>query len=119
MALLHPKLEGFRRKRRSLPSVLAAETVSNSDLILYTSVIFVASIDFFRPCPLPFASGARLSKSKKGTQRERKSAVMKVYLVQHGEAKSEEEDPQRRLTDKAIGEVVETFPRAAIRLIRV
>ena len=30
---------------------------------------------------------------------------MKVYLVQHGEAKSEEEDPQRRLTDKGIGEV--------------
>jgi phosphohistidine phosphatase len=26
-------------------------------------------------------------------------------LVQHGEAKSEEEDPQRRLTDKGIGEV--------------
>jgi phosphohistidine phosphatase len=30
---------------------------------------------------------------------------MNVYLVQHGEAKSEEEDPQRRLTDKGIGEV--------------
>ena len=30
---------------------------------------------------------------------------MKVYLVQHGEAKSEEEDPQRKLTDKGIGEV--------------
>ena len=30
---------------------------------------------------------------------------MHVYLVQHGEAKSEEEDPQRRLTDKGIGEV--------------
>jgi phosphohistidine phosphatase len=26
-------------------------------------------------------------------------------LVQHGESKSEEEDPQRRLTDKGIGEV--------------
>jgi bisphosphoglycerate-dependent phosphoglycerate mutase len=32
-------------------------------------------------------------------------AVMHVYLVQHGESKSEEEDPQRRLTDKGIGEV--------------
>ena len=30
---------------------------------------------------------------------------MRVYLVQHGRAKSEEEDPQRRLTDKGIGEV--------------
>jgi phosphohistidine phosphatase len=30
---------------------------------------------------------------------------MHVYLVQHGESKSEEEDPQRRLTDKGIGEV--------------
>jgi phosphohistidine phosphatase len=30
---------------------------------------------------------------------------MRVYLVQHGESKSEEEDPQRRLTDKGIGEV--------------
>ena len=30
---------------------------------------------------------------------------MCVYLVQHGESKSEEEDPQRRLTDKGIGEV--------------
>jgi len=30
---------------------------------------------------------------------------MYVYLVQHGESKSEEEDPQRRLTDKGIGEV--------------
>ena len=30
---------------------------------------------------------------------------MRVYLVQHGASKSEEEDPQRRLTDKAIGEV--------------
>jgi phosphohistidine phosphatase len=30
---------------------------------------------------------------------------MHVYLVQHGEAKSEEEDPQRRLTNKGIGEV--------------
>ena len=29
---------------------------------------------------------------------------MRVYLVQHGESKSEEEDPQRRLTDKGIGE---------------
>ena len=29
---------------------------------------------------------------------------MYVYLVQHGESKSEEEDPQRRLTDKGIGE---------------
>ena len=27
---------------------------------------------------------------------------MRVYLVQHGEAKSEEEDAQRRLTDKGI-----------------
>ena len=30
---------------------------------------------------------------------------MRVYLVQHGESKSEEEDPQRRLTDKGIREV--------------
>jgi phosphohistidine phosphatase len=30
---------------------------------------------------------------------------VRVYLVQHGESKSEEEDPQRRLTDKGIGEV--------------
>ena len=30
---------------------------------------------------------------------------MRVYLVQHGESKSEEEDPQRGLTDKGIGEV--------------
>ena len=30
---------------------------------------------------------------------------MRVYLVQHGESKSEEEDPQRRLTVKGIGEV--------------
>jgi phosphohistidine phosphatase len=30
---------------------------------------------------------------------------MNVYLVQHGEAKSEEEDPQRKLTDKGIDEV--------------
>ena len=30
---------------------------------------------------------------------------MRVYLVQHGESKSEEEDPQRRLTDKGIVEV--------------
>jgi phosphohistidine phosphatase len=30
---------------------------------------------------------------------------MRVYLVQHGESKSEEEDPQRRLTDKGISEV--------------
>ena len=30
---------------------------------------------------------------------------MRVYLVQHGQSKSEEEDPQRRLTDKGIGEV--------------
>ena len=30
---------------------------------------------------------------------------MRVYLIQHGESKSEEEDPQRRLTDKGIGEV--------------
>jgi phosphohistidine phosphatase len=30
---------------------------------------------------------------------------MRVYLVQHGESKSEGEDPQRRLTDKGIGEV--------------
>jgi phosphohistidine phosphatase len=30
---------------------------------------------------------------------------MRVYLVQHGASKSEEEDPQRRLTDKGIGEV--------------
>jgi phosphohistidine phosphatase len=30
---------------------------------------------------------------------------MRVYLIQHGESKSEEKDPQRRLTDKGIGEV--------------
>jgi phosphohistidine phosphatase len=30
---------------------------------------------------------------------------VRVYLVQHGQSKSEEEDPQRRLTDKGIGEV--------------
>ena len=30
---------------------------------------------------------------------------MRIYLVQHGEAKSEEEDPRRSLTDKGIGEV--------------
>ena len=30
---------------------------------------------------------------------------MRIYLIQHGESKSEEEDPQRRLTDKGIGEV--------------
>jgi phosphohistidine phosphatase len=30
---------------------------------------------------------------------------MNLYLVQHGESKSEEEDPERRLTDKGIGEV--------------
>jgi phosphohistidine phosphatase len=38
-------------------------------------------------------------------QRERRPAVMRVYLVQHGESKSEGEDPQRRLTDKGLGEV--------------
>ena len=40
---------------------------------------------------------------------------MRVYLVQHGQAKSEEEDPQRRLTDKGIGEVqkVANFLRAS------
>jgi phosphohistidine phosphatase len=30
---------------------------------------------------------------------------MRIYLVQHGESKSEEEDPQRHLTDRGIGEV--------------
>jgi phosphohistidine phosphatase len=30
---------------------------------------------------------------------------MRVYLIQHGESKSEEKDPQRRLTDKGIGDV--------------
>jgi phosphohistidine phosphatase len=30
---------------------------------------------------------------------------MNLYLVQHGESKSEEEDPERRLADKGIGEV--------------
>jgi len=30
---------------------------------------------------------------------------VRVYLVQHGRSKSEEEDPQRGLTDKGIGEV--------------
>jgi phosphohistidine phosphatase len=46
-----------------------------------------------------------LSKSKGRIQCERSPAVMRVYLVQHGESKSEEEDPQRRLTDKGISEV--------------
>jgi phosphohistidine phosphatase len=36
---------------------------------------------------------------------ERSPAIMRVYLVQHGKSKSEEEDPQRRLTDEGIGEV--------------
>jgi phosphohistidine phosphatase len=30
---------------------------------------------------------------------------MRIYLVQHGESKSEEEDPQRHLTDRGIDEV--------------
>jgi|SRR5215472_3067972 len=30
---------------------------------------------------------------------------MRIYLVQHGESKSKEEDPQRHLTDKGIAEV--------------
>jgi phosphohistidine phosphatase len=30
---------------------------------------------------------------------------MRIYLVQHGESKSEEEDPQRHLTDRGIEEV--------------
>ena len=30
---------------------------------------------------------------------------MHVYLVQHGQSKSEEEDPQRGLTDKGMSEV--------------
>jgi phosphohistidine phosphatase len=30
---------------------------------------------------------------------------MNLYLVQHGQSKPEEEDPERRLTDKGIGEV--------------
>jgi phosphohistidine phosphatase len=30
---------------------------------------------------------------------------MRLYLVQHGEAKSEEEDPQRPLTDRGAGDV--------------
>jgi phosphohistidine phosphatase len=30
---------------------------------------------------------------------------MTLYLVQHGESKSKEEDPERRLTDKGIAEV--------------
>jgi phosphohistidine phosphatase len=30
---------------------------------------------------------------------------MNLYLVQHGESRSEEEDPERRLTDKGIGDV--------------
>jgi phosphohistidine phosphatase len=30
---------------------------------------------------------------------------MNLYLVQHGESRSEEEDPERRLTDKGIAEV--------------
>ena len=30
---------------------------------------------------------------------------MNLYLVQHGQSRPEEEDPERRLTDKGIGEV--------------
>ena len=30
---------------------------------------------------------------------------MRIYLVQHGESKSEEEDPQRHLTERGIDEV--------------
>ena len=30
---------------------------------------------------------------------------MRVYLVQHGASKSEQEDPQRRLTDRGVAEV--------------
>ena len=30
---------------------------------------------------------------------------MRIYLVQHGEARSEQEDPRRTLSDKGIGEV--------------
>src|ERR1700737_5198274 len=47
----------------------------------------------------------KIKKRKKSIQCERSPAVMRVYLVQHGESKSEEEDPQRTLTDKGIGEV--------------
>jgi phosphohistidine phosphatase SixA len=41
---------------------------------------------------------------------------MRVYLVQHGEFKLEEEDPQRRLTDKGIGEVPKAFTLQRPRL---
>ncbi len=40
---------------------------------------------------------------------------MKLYLVQHGEAKSEKEDPERHLTDKGKNEV-EKVANAAKRL---
>ena len=30
---------------------------------------------------------------------------MRVYLVQHGESRPEEEDPQRRLTDEGVRNV--------------
>src|SRR5262249_2346263 len=55
--------------------------------------------------PEPPCMRRALSKSKSSIRYERSSGVMRVYLVQHGESKSEEEDPQRRLTDKGIGEV--------------
>src|SRR5438094_7331416 len=41
--------------------------------------------------------------------------MMQLYLVQHGECKTEEEDPERRLTTNGIGEVQKSaeFLRAA------
>src|SRR5271165_4126881 len=39
-----------------------------------------------------------LRKSKRSIQCERSPAAMRVYLVQHGESKSEEEDPQRSIS---------------------
>src|ERR1700687_3311355 len=44
-------------------------------------------------------------KQKKHSVRKEPSSHARLFGVQHGESKSEEEDPQRRLTDKEIGEV--------------
>ena len=47
---------------------------------------------------------------------------MKVYLVQHGIPKPEEEDPQRPLSDRGVEEVkrmAEHLARAGIRVARV
>lgn len=44
---------------------------------------------------------------------------MEVYLIQHGEAKSEEEDPKRPLTDKGREEVSSMARHAAIIGVKV